>query len=738
MRLARVPSILVLCATIDIASFGDVSAAWVENGIPIRSSVSLLGMEADDAGGALIVWNDGPNGFVQNVDALGNLLLGSTGRQLTGDPLTGPVVSDGEGGVLIPAVVGASVVVVRVGSTGDVLWFTTAGTSGRPVYNPYACPDGAGGAYVVWADQRDLGRPMDFFKVYGQRVNDAGVPMWTPNGVLIAWETQYLGHDPNPYGQDISPVAIVRSTLGHALVCSYTVGDLGQNDAILMSDVDSNGGVVAGNYVIGLAPPVVLCADGAGGAYLLEPDYLRHFDSSLQPRGALFLSLAGGAREPQDLIPESDGGAIAVWRDNRRGDWDLYAQRVDDVALGLWTPRNGVLVCGANGTQRDASATGDLAGGVVVTWADVRSGANDIYAQRITANGSTHWTANGVPVCTLPGDQNAPRIAAAPAGHAIVAWQSNGVFAQRIDLESGGWGAVEPQIAVALDVSNDEGGFVLLVWGASSRDREGNGVGNYTVWRRESPAVAGTESVEWEQVGDVAATGASGYLLNAPTTRDAVPGDPAVHEFFVRAHASGSSEYWDSNIISAASVDNIAPDAPTLLQAERVGGDVVQLTWQAAGASDVGDYAVYRASTGGGVVAPANFLANSNDVAFTDNDANAASVFYYAVTARDIHANESVSSNEAGVQALAVAITAFDAHVEDRGVVLTAAFRSDLGAQFVQVYRAEGDGPMSSYDRRAIGGRARWNMSIRGSNPARHTGIKLVSSMRTGSFSHPW
>lgn len=47
-------------------------------------------------------------------------------------------------------------------------------------YYPTACADGAGGAIVVWEDNR--GTSTD---VYAQRVSAAGTPLWTANGVLL-------------------------------------------------------------------------------------------------------------------------------------------------------------------------------------------------------------------------------------------------------------------------------------------------------------------------------------------------------------------------------------------------------------------------------------------------------------------------------------------------------------------------------------------------------------------------
>src|SRR5690242_11957846 len=62
-------------------------------------------------------------------------------------------------------------------------------------------------------------------------------------------------------------------------------------------------------------------------------------------------------------------------------------------------------VCTSPGNQSAQAAVSDGAGGVIVTWTDLRSGTNDIYAQRLNAAGVPLWTSNGVPICVTTGFQ---------------------------------------------------------------------------------------------------------------------------------------------------------------------------------------------------------------------------------------------------------------------------------------------------------------------------------------------
>ena len=80
------------------------------------------------------------------------------------------------------------------------------------------------------------------------------------------------------------------------------------------------------------------------------------------------------------------------------------------------------------------------AGGAIVSWADLRSGICDIYAQRIDANGNLLWGTGGVAIATVANTQQNPRMDDDSAGGAVIAWRDyrNGAsnpqaFVQRVN-----------------------------------------------------------------------------------------------------------------------------------------------------------------------------------------------------------------------------------------------------------------------------------------------------------------
>ena len=195
----------------------------------------------------------------------------------------------------------------------------------------------------------------------------------------------------------------------------------------------------------------VIVSDGAGGAIIAWHDYRRGgSDADIYARrvsatgtvewtvDGVALCTATGRQELPAIASDGAGGAIVAWRDLRNGATnDIYAQRISVDGTVQWTP-DGVALCTAADEQAYPTIVSDGAGGAIVTWHDRRSGDFDIYAQRISAGGSVQWAANGVPLCTAVGDQAYPTIVPDGANGAVIAWYDyrggpySDIYVQRI------------------------------------------------------------------------------------------------------------------------------------------------------------------------------------------------------------------------------------------------------------------------------------------------------------------
>ncbi|MFA4904906.1 MAG: hypothetical protein WC645_00130 [Candidatus Margulisiibacteriota bacterium] len=159
------------------------------------------------------------------------------------------------------------------------------------------------------------------------------------------------------------------------------------------------------------------------------------------------------------VIADNEGGAIIVWQDDRNGNFDIYAQRIDNAGSPVW-PNDGIPICSASNGQIFPQLVSDGQGGAVILWQDYRSGAEDLYAQRIDPEGRSLWLSDGVPVCAEPGSQWQAQLISDGAGGAIAAWTDRrtgnaDLYAQRLNPNGRPLWKTEG-VAVAVGDSNQE------------------------------------------------------------------------------------------------------------------------------------------------------------------------------------------------------------------------------------------------------------------------------------------
>jgi hypothetical protein len=136
---------------------------------------------------------------------------------------------------------------------------------------------------------------------------------------------------------------------------------------------------------------------------------------------------APGEQSQPRLTADGFGGAWVVWKDQRSDlAGDLRCSHV--LADGSFAPgftSAGQELCTAPGVQGEVDMAGDGAGGFYAVWRDERSGNADIYAQHVLANGTlpSGWPANGRALTTAAGTQEQPAIASLAAGRVVIAWR---------------------------------------------------------------------------------------------------------------------------------------------------------------------------------------------------------------------------------------------------------------------------------------------------------------------------
>jgi hypothetical protein len=224
--------------------------------------------------------------------------------------------------------------------------------------NPAVLPDGEGGAFIVWTDDRHY--PDDWSSLYGQRVDSLGNKLWDQEGRRLT----------------ANPSAHRRPK----------IYDDGYGGFILVYRADED-------YIdIGAQR-----ADGDGNIY---------WDST----GILLVNAPYSQRDHY-TCKASDSTFITCWRDGRdlqNYDHDIYMQKFDLEGNIYWNGVNGLPAIRHPADQgyfddgHDVVADGY--GGAIVVWRDNRHvGENRVlYANRFSPEGQSLWQLYGVKL----GDEN--------------------------------------------------------------------------------------------------------------------------------------------------------------------------------------------------------------------------------------------------------------------------------------------------------------------------------------------
>ena len=409
------------------------------NGLEITTDGGTAPAAAANGDGFLVVWEDGRDAAKNGLDIYGTRI--SSGGQIV--DAGGIPISKADRDQLAPAASAS-------GSDSFVVWqdgrnvetapdiYGTLVTSKGEVALPDGIPIGVGGSIqispaiafngenhlVVWAEQGQSGE----FGIHGMRVS--------PSGTLL---------DPN--GLPISTVA------GDKLVPS--VAAQGKDFLVVWEDyrnadtafIDIYGGRVSGDgslpdrggFPIGTGEAFRFAPAVAAGTsdYLVVWQDLRNLaESGIDVFGAR-VTTAGEVSDPNG-IPINTAAAdqtspalafngnhyLVAWTDARNAemsDLDIYGTFVSPEAK-VSDPAGMLLSTGSSDEQHPATAA--TASNYLVVWQDYRNALTngvDLYGVRVGTNGEV-LDLSALPICTAPGDQVLPAVAAT-GGTYLAVWE---------------------------------------------------------------------------------------------------------------------------------------------------------------------------------------------------------------------------------------------------------------------------------------------------------------------------
>ena len=375
---------------------------WARDGIRICNSENDQynpELVSDDDGGAIIVWEDMRSGastiYAQRIDQYGNLLWDGSGIRMCledGAEISPKLARNSKGGAIVAWQDSRrredifNIYAQGIDKNGSLLWkgdgVALKYSEGSQI-NMDIASDGEDGAIVTWEEYR---RNMNTPDIYAQKVNSSGNLMWAKTGLAVCKVPE-----------------------------SQKQPDISVNNDVIIAWEDNSGG----NYDIysqKLSKDGTVAWQCDGVPVCTEPS------TQINPK----------------VIADGIGGAVFVWEDYRRSNWDIYAQRLNSAGKQMWA-KYGIEVCTAAGTQYAPQLVKSKDLSTIITWEDYRNNKSyNIYTQKLSASGEILWEKDGLPLCLSEGGARNPQLVDDGEGGAIVVWTdfrygSYDIYAQRIN-----------------------------------------------------------------------------------------------------------------------------------------------------------------------------------------------------------------------------------------------------------------------------------------------------------------
>jgi hypothetical protein len=417
-------------------SYTDIYAARVTpqgtvldpNGIPVSTTADrqLYPALAFDGANSLVTWHDYRSGSLSDIYA-----ARVTPQGTVLDP-SGIPISTAASDQQHPAIAfdGANFLVTwadyRSGTYYDI--YAARVTPQGAVLDPNGIPvstaadrqlypalafDGAN-FLVTWEDYRS-GSLSDIYAARvtpqgtvldpsGIRVSTAAYDQYVPAlafdgaNFLVTWQDYRSDSSWDVYAARVTPQGTVLDPSG---IPVSTAADQQGSPAIAFDGANS----------------LVVWGDGrSGSSYDIYAARVTPQGAVLDPNGIPVSTAADWQQYP--ALAFDGANFLVTWEDHRSGGCDIYAARV--TPQGTVLDPNGIPVSTAADWQEYPAIAFDGAN-FLVTWTDYRGSSHDIYAARVTPQG-TVLDPNGIRVSTAADDQEYPALAFDGANF-LVAWQ---------------------------------------------------------------------------------------------------------------------------------------------------------------------------------------------------------------------------------------------------------------------------------------------------------------------------
>jgi hypothetical protein len=440
------------------------------------------------------------------------------------------VTGDGSGGVIVVWSDEKDVHIQKIDSHGKCFW----GDEGRQTYtyskypvSPLVVEDNNGGVILAWTDENPNSGGMPQWGVYAQRLNVQGNAVWPEGGISIS---------AGPFDVNRGHVEMINESL------------------------------------------IALVNDGDGGSILLWYNEQKTSDSwkttvhaqRINADGDFIwgeqgIQVCGTSPDPRwaKLVSDGSGGAIVLWEDSRRDDYDIYAQRISYNGDLMWS-NDGIPLADFEGAQIQPEIISSGADSFIVAWLDCGGsqyniGQNQIVVQKINLYGKKLWAKEGIKLSSTSfslGNQTGPHLSNDGSGGCIVVWHDDrdrlnrDVYAQRLDYQGNRlWGndgmliwnraGVEASSLRAgsyeIKIARDNNSDVIIVWQVNPEAIAVNGfkggqifaqklsITGEFLWGEDGLKVYNNPSLRSQGYSSVVSDGMGGIIISSRVGKKNVP-----------------------------------------------------------------------------------------------------------------------------------------------------------------------------------------------------------------------
>ena len=343
----------------------------------------------------------------------------------------------------------------HLNSNGDPLWAANGiminNDNDRESLEVRLCSDGSGGVIAVWGERV---YDADFFittyaQLFAQKYTSGGTALWGDGGLEICTAAGLRG------GPSIVPDGSGGAVISFADTRNSNQGDHDDFDnidiyaqrissagALLWTDDGSAVNTQANDQLVGgeYFQVTATTPDGAGGAIILFEDFLDNEDvvsnfyvQHINGAGVnqwsaagLPVCTSGFEKFLIKLQPDGAGGLVAFWSEDRTGSgiYSAYGQRILANGSANWVADGVKLIDNIGGYGGyGCDLTNDGNNNYIFTWTDAD---NHLQAQKINGNGAIKWGVTNKEVCINPSAFPVlTRIVKSDAGNSIVTWLDN-------------------------------------------------------------------------------------------------------------------------------------------------------------------------------------------------------------------------------------------------------------------------------------------------------------------------